>query len=87
MRSKRPWQRERCVNHFVAVCLQRPANSSQKIDQIFKERAEERQIQELQAMQEAAGGKARMERVEWMYNGGSSAGQAGTTEEMEGMEL
>ena len=34
-------------------------------------------------MQEASGGTKRVERVEWMYSGGSSAGQAGTTEEME----
>ncbi|KAK4996927.1 RNA-splicing factor [Cryomyces antarcticus] len=57
-----------------------------KIDQIMKERAEERQIQELQQMQEAAGGKKRANRVEWMYSG-PSAGQTGTTEEMEGYLL
>ncbi|TKA82278.1 Pre-mRNA-splicing factor CWC25 [Cryomyces minteri] len=57
-----------------------------KIDQIMKERAEERQIQELQQMQEAAGEKKRANRVEWMYSG-PSAGQTGTTEEMEGYLL
>jgi hypothetical protein len=57
-----------------------------KIDQIMKERAEERQIEELQALQEAAGGKKRQSRVDWMYSGPSS-GQAGTTEEMEGYLL
>jgi hypothetical protein len=57
-----------------------------KIDQIMKERAEERVIQELEEMQEAAGGKKRMSRVDWMYNGPAS-GQAGTTEEMEGYLL
>jgi hypothetical protein len=57
-----------------------------KIDQIMKERAEERAIQELEEMQEAAGGKKRMSRVDWMYNGPAS-GQAGTTEEMEGYLL
>ncbi|MCJ1305936.1 RNA-splicing factor [Hypocenomyce scalaris] len=57
-----------------------------RIDQMMKERAEERQIQELQEMQEAAGGKKRLNRVDWMYSGPSS-GQAGTTEEMEGYLL
>lgn len=37
-------------------------------------------------MQESAGGKARMNRVDWMYSG-PSAGQSGTTEEMEGYLL
>ncbi|KAK2836997.1 hypothetical protein FQN49_006510 [Arthroderma sp. PD_2] len=57
-----------------------------RIDQMMKERQEERQIQELQDMQEAAGGKKRMSRVDWMYSG-PAAGQAGTTEEMEGYLL
>ncbi|KAF2456860.1 N-terminal domain of CBF1 interacting co-repressor CIR-domain-containing protein, partial [Lineolata rhizophorae] len=57
-----------------------------RIDQMMKERAEERAIQELQQMQEAAGGKKRMNRVDWMYNT-PAAGQAGTTEEMEGYLL
>lgn len=57
-----------------------------KIEQVQKERAEERQIQELQQMQEAAGGKKRLNRVDWMYNGPSS-GTTGTTEEMEGYLL
>jgi Pre-mRNA splicing factor/N-terminal domain of CBF1 interacting co-repressor CIR len=57
-----------------------------RIDQMMKERQEERQIQELQQLQEAAGGKKRMARVDWMYSGPAS-GQAGTTEEMEGYLL
>ncbi|OQV04335.1 hypothetical protein CLAIMM_09232 [Cladophialophora immunda] len=57
-----------------------------KIDQIMKERAEERAIQELEELQEAAGGRKRQARVDWMYNGPSS-GQTGTTEEMEGYLL
>ncbi|KAI4157213.1 MAG: hypothetical protein L6R39_000718 [Caloplaca ligustica] len=57
-----------------------------RIEQMVKERQEERQIQELQEMQEAAGGKKRLNRVDWMYSG-PSAGQAGTTEEMEGYLL
>ena len=57
-----------------------------RIEQMMKERQEERQIQELQEMQEAAGGKKRLNRVDWMYSG-PSAGQTGTTEEMEGYLL
>ncbi|KAI1630070.1 Pre-mRNA splicing factor-domain-containing protein [Exophiala viscosa] len=57
-----------------------------KIDQIMKERAEERQLQELEDLQESAGGKKRQARVDWMYSGPSS-GQVGTTEEMEGYLL
>ena len=57
-----------------------------RIEQMMKERHEERQIQELQEMQEAAGGKKRLNRVDWMYSG-PSAGQTGTTEEMEGYLL
>ena len=52
----------------------------------MKERQEERQVLELQLLQEAAGGKKRLNRVDWMYSGPSS-GQAGTTEEMEGYLL
>ncbi len=59
-----------------------------KIEQVLKERAEERQILELEHMQEAAGGKKRTDRVDWMYNGpGSSGPGAGVTEEMEGYLL
>lgn len=57
-----------------------------KIDLIMKERAEERQVQELRQLQEAAGGKKHQDRVDWMYNGPQD-GQTGTTEEMEGYLL
>ena len=57
-----------------------------KIDQVMKERAQERQIEELQRMSEAAGGKKKLNRMDWMYNG-PSTGQAGATEEMEGYLL
>jgi hypothetical protein len=61
-----------------------------KTDQVLKERAEERQIQELERLQEAAGGKKRTDRVDWMYNGPGSGGAGvggGVTEEMEGYLL
>ena len=65
---------------------QKALEERKRIEQMVKERQDERQIQELQEMQEAAGGKKRLNRVDWMYNGPSS-GQAGTTEEMEGYLL
>jgi hypothetical protein len=60
-----------------------------KTDQVLKERAEERAIQELERLQEAAGGKKRTDRVDWMYNGPGSGGTGGggVTEEMEGYLL
>ncbi|KAL1301449.1 hypothetical protein AAFC00_005700 [Neodothiora populina] len=73
--QKRVWEEEK-----------KALDERKKIDQVLKERAEERQIQELQQMQEAAGGKKRIDRVDWMY-GGPSDGQKGTTEEMEGYLL
>lgn len=57
-----------------------------RTDQMMKERQEERAIQELQDMQESAGGNKRMNRVDWMYSGPAN-GQTGTTEEMEGYLL
>lgn len=53
-----------------------------KTDALLKERAEERQMEELQQMEEAASGTQRKHRVEWMY-AGPAAGDKGTTEEME----
>ncbi|ATY58403.1 pre-mRNA-splicing factor CWC25 [Cordyceps militaris] len=52
--------------------------TQQRIDEIKEERAKE----ELQRQLEAAGGKKRLDRVDWMYQGPTD-GQAGTTEEME----
>lgn len=73
--QKRVWEEE-----------QKALEERKKIEQIRRERDEERQIQELQDLQEAAGGKKRQNKVDWMYNGPSS-GQVGTTEEMEGYLL
>lgn len=51
-----------------------------KLEELRKERDQERQMQELQRIHEAAGGKRRSERVEWMYatpaaNSGPSEGE------------
>lgn len=69
--QKRVWEEEK-----------KALDERKRIDQLRKEREEERAMQQLQDMQEAAGGKKRLNRVDWMYSG-PAAGQAGTTEEME----
>lgn len=53
-----------------------------KLDQLRKEIEEERQLLELQRMQDEAGGRKREERLDWMYAAPAS-GTTGTTEEME----
>lgn len=61
-----------------------------KTDQVLKERAEERALLELEKLQEAAGGKKRVDRVDWMYNGPGAGGPGaggGVSEEMEGYLL
>src|SRR4051812_32672063 len=57
-----------------------------RTDQMRKERAEERQLLELQQIQEATGGKKGRERVDWMYAGPSSNNEP-ITEELEGYLL
>lgn len=57
-----------------------------QIEKLRKERDEERQIEELQRLQESAGGKTITKRVDWMYSGPSGEG-AGVTEEREGYLL
>ena len=60
-----------------------------KTEQVLKERAEERAIQDLERLQETAGGRKRVDRVDWMYNGPGTGGPGagGVTEEMEGYLL
>jgi hypothetical protein len=56
------------------------------IEKLRKEREEERQIEELQKLQEVNGGKVVTRRVDWMYAGPSGDGAA-VTEEREGYLL
>ncbi|KAI6828833.1 hypothetical protein KC332_g7467 [Hortaea werneckii] len=60
-----------------------------KTEEVLKERAEERKVLELERLQEQAGGRKRVDRVDWMYNGPGSGGPGvgGVTEEMEGYLL
>ncbi|KAK3691011.1 RNA-splicing factor [Vermiconidia calcicola] len=76
--QKRVWSEEK-----------KALDERKRIDQVIKERAEERQIQELEQLQEAAGGKKRTNRVDWMYNGPGTGGPGagGVSEEMEGYLL
>lgn len=88
-----PWQstnanlKSTCSNQRrVYEEEQKALDERKRIEQMMKERQEERNLQEIQEMQEAAGGTKRAQRVEWMY-AGPAAGQQGTTEEMEGYLL
>ena len=65
---------------------QKALQERKRTQERVKELQQERQIEELQKMQEEAGGPRRQNRVDWMYSG-PAAGQAGTTEEMEGYLL
>ncbi|KAI1307426.1 Pre-mRNA splicing factor-domain-containing protein [Xylaria venustula] len=57
-----------------------------KTEARIQEIKEERAQKEIQEKLEAAGGRKRVERVDWMYQGPSD-GQGGTTEELEGFLL
>lgn len=57
-----------------------------QIEKLRKEREEERDLENLRKLQEAAGGKIVQKRVDWMYNGPSGDG-TGVTEEREGYLL
>ena len=84
---KKSWHPQLLTNQKKVWEEEKKALEERKrIEQMMKERQEERAIQELQQLQEAAGGRKRMARVDWMYSGPAS-GQAGTTEEMEGYLL
>lgn len=77
--QKRVWDEER-----------KALEERKKTEQVLKERAEERAVQELERLQEAAGGRKRADRVDWMYSGpGSNAAGVGggVSEEMEGYLL
>lgn len=76
--QRRVWEEEK-----------RALEERKKTEQVLKERAEERANQELQRQLEEAGGRKRVDRVDWMYNGPGSGGPGagGVTEEMEGYLL
>src|ERR1700742_5406541 len=57
-----------------------------KIEQVRREREEERQMEDIARLAEESGGTKRRQRVDWMYTG-ATAGSAGTTEEQEAFLL
>ncbi|KAI5801424.1 Pre-mRNA splicing factor-domain-containing protein, partial [Peziza echinospora] len=61
---------------------QKALEERKKTSLMLKERAEERQMEELKKIHESAGGNKVVDKVHWMYAGPSS-GEAGTSEEME----
>jgi hypothetical protein len=69
--QERVWQEEN-----------RAREERKRIEQKRKEIAEEKQLQDLQNLQESQGGKPRVERLDWMYAAPGSGGQ-GTSESME----
>src|SRR5262249_42683119 len=69
--QQRVWEEEK-------KALDERKRTQQRINEIKEERDKE----EIQRKLEAAGGRKRVDRVDWMYQGPTD-GQAGTTEEME----
>ncbi|KAF4592108.1 pre-mRNA-splicing factor CWC25 [Ophiocordyceps camponoti-floridani] len=69
---------QRAVYEEEQKALAERKRTQQRINEIKEERAKE----DLQRQLEAAGGKKRADRVDWMYQGPTD-GQAGATEEME----
>lgn len=61
---------------------QKALEERKKTSLMLKERAEERQMEELKKIHESAGGATVVDKVHWMYAGPSS-GEAGATEELE----
>src|ERR1700736_2330300 len=69
--QERVWQEEN-----------RAREERKRIEQKRKEIAEEKQLLDLQRLQESQGGKPRLERLDWMYTAPGSGSQ-GPSEEME----
>ncbi|EIW73663.1 hypothetical protein TREMEDRAFT_67482 [Tremella mesenterica DSM 1558] len=63
--QERVWKAEKAVNE-----------EKKKVSQLRKEREEERQLAELQRMQEASTGRKRVERLDWMYAAPGNEGGA-----------
>jgi hypothetical protein len=61
---------------------QQALGERKKIEQVRREREEERQMEDIARLAEESGGTKRRQRVDWMYTG-ATAGSMGTTEEQE----
>lgn len=65
---KKSWHPVLLVNQERVWQAQRLANGeSAKLTQLQKEREEERELAEMQSMQEASRGRKRVEKFDWMY--------------------
>ena len=89
LNMKKSWHPVLLVNQERVWKAEKAANEDKKaLAQLRKEREEERQLQELQAMQEAATGKKRVDKLDWMYaapgnEGGALGGQRLGDKDME----
>lgn len=99
--QKRVWEVEKKAVRNLAICpfcdssdstpLARPQHDEKKkLDQLKKEIEEERQLAELQRLQEETTGKKRVEKLDWMYatpstaeGGGALGGQRIGEKDME----
>jgi hypothetical protein len=81
--SKKGWHVGLLVNQRkVWEAEQQTLAERKKIEQVRRERDEERQMEEIARLAEENGGQKRQQRVDWMYTG-ATAGAAGTSEEQE----
>jgi hypothetical protein len=81
--SKKGWHVGLLVNQRkVWEAEQQTLAERKKIEQVRREREEERQMEEIARLAEENGGQKRQQRVDWMYTG-ATAGAAGTSEEQE----
>ncbi|OCF41507.1 pre-mRNA-splicing factor CWC25 [Kwoniella heveanensis CBS 569] len=89
LNMKKSWHPVLLVNQERVWKAEKAANEEKKmLAQLRKEREEERQLAELQRLQEATTGKKRVEKMDWMYaapgaEGGALGGQKLGEREME----
>ncbi|GMK57416.1 hypothetical protein CspeluHIS016_0402500 [Cutaneotrichosporon spelunceum] len=81
---KKSWHPALLVNQDKVWQAEKKASEERKaLRQLQKERDEERQLAELQRLQEAQTGKKRVEKLDWMYAAPSSSGMGGGRTERE----
>jgi hypothetical protein len=84
---KKSWNPQLIKNQSKVYDAQISAVAERKkVEQVRREREEEREKEQLDRLAEEAGGTKRQNRVDWMYSGASS-GTLGTTEEQEAFLL
>ncbi|BEI96331.1 hypothetical protein CcaverHIS631_0112800 [Cutaneotrichosporon cavernicola] len=84
LNMKKSWHPALLVNQDKVWQAEKKASEERKaLRQLQKERDEERQLAELQRLQEAQTGKKRVEKLDWMYAAPSSSGMGGGRTERE----